>query len=321
MMSFTFFLVNLLTLAAFYALLSQILNLVAGWAGMWDLGVVGLVAVGGYTFVIVTQSSDVSQNLLIAPKLPLGVGILVAGLVTACAAFIIGVPSLPLRGEYFLITTLAFAEIVRQIAINATNLTLGTVGFSNFDRPLSGQLSGRPYRLFMLGFVLLLVGLTYLFMRRLTNSPYGRLLRASRDNEAVALSLGKNVTRLRLTTFTFSGLLIGLSAPVYMWHISTIVPSLFRPQLTFTVWTALVIGGIGSRSGPVLGAAILIVGTEFLTFFQGSASAAELLAATRPLLLGLLLVLFVRYRSLGIVPEARSFQNESAKMLRDEVIR
>lgn len=311
MTNFLFFMVGVLTLAGFYAILAMVLNLVAGWGGMWDLGVAGLVAIGGYTYILTTQTAVETPAVAFAPGWPIPVGIVCASLATGLVAFLIGLPTLRLRGEYFLITTLAFAEVIRQMALNLSSITRGTVGFSRFDRPLSWLVTGREYRLLLFVLVVVVVVAVFWLMRRLSRAPYGRLLRAFRDNEAVALSLGKHVARHRVVTFAFGGLIIGAVAPIYLWYIRSIVPSLFAPELTFVVWTALVIGGIGSRGGPVLGALTLIVMTELLTFLQGNAQYAELLAASRPIILGILLIAIMRYRPAGAIPERRSFAGAS----------
>jgi branched-chain amino acid transport system permease protein len=311
-MDLVFFLIGVLTLAGFYAILSMILNLTAGWAGMWDLGIAGLVAVGAYTFVVTTQTG-IDVGLQFAPQWPMWAGILAAAAASGLVAFLVGVPALRLRGEYFLITTLAFAEVIRQLALNLNGITRGPDGFSQLARPFESAFAGRQYRLVLLVIVLLVALLVQLMMRRLAHSPYGRLLRAFRDNESVALSLGKYVTRHRVILFTFSGVLIGAVSPLYIWHIRGIVPQLFAAELTFVVWTALVIGGIGSLAGPLLGALTLIVLTEMLTFLQGSAEYATLLAASRPIILGILLILIMRFRPSGIVRERRSFAGASKR--------
>lgn len=308
-MNLLYFLLGVLTLAGFYAILAMILNLVAGWGGMWDLGVAGLVAVGAYTFVITTQTGV--SGIRFAPGLPMWAGIVAASLATGLVAFLIGLPALRLRGEYFLITTLAFAEVIRQLALNTGSITRGSVGFSRMARPFAGLASGANYRFVLLAIVVVVIIAVQLLMRRIALSPYGRALRAMRDNEGVALSLGKNVTRHRVLTFTFGGLLIGAVSPIYIWHIRSIVPQLFAAELTFVVWTALVVGGIASLGGPVLGAVVLILLTELLTFLQGSAQYATLLSATRPIILGLLLILIMRFRPSGLLPERRSFRRQS----------
>lgn len=307
MQSLIVFLVGVFTLAAIYASLALVLNLVAGWAGMWDLGVAGLVAVAGYTYIILTQTR-VDTGLWFVPGWPMAAGILGAVVVTALAALLIALPSIRLRGEYFLITTLAFAEVIHQLAISESSLTRGTTGFSSIDRPFKGLVPASDYRWILLVLALVVTVAIYLVLNRLSKTPYVRLLRASRDNEAVAQSLGKNVVRYRLITYVFAGALIGVITPLYLWHVRSVVPSLFVSELTFVVWTALVIGGIASRKGPLIGAALLIVCTELLTFLQGSAEYAQVLAATRPVILGLLLIVVLRFRPEGLMSERSAFR-------------
>ncbi|MDY6995124.1 MAG: branched-chain amino acid ABC transporter permease [Actinomycetota bacterium] len=306
-----FFLVSVLTLAGFYAILAQLLNIVAGWGGMPDLGVAGLVGVACYTYAITTQTTV--DDVVLMPQWPWWGGVVAAGVVTAAAAFVIGVPTLRLRGEYFLITTLAFAEVTRQIALNAIPLTNGTVGFAQIERPFSDMFVGRDYRYFLLAVVAVVVVAVFLLARRISTSPYGRMLRATRDNESVAVSLGKQVSRNRIVLYTFVGLVLGLVAPIYLWHVRTTVPSLFSSELTFTVWTALVVGGIGSRLGPIAGAFVLILVTELFTLLQGSTENAQLLAAARPVLLGLVLILAMRLLPRGLLTEQRAFAKASGR--------
>ena len=317
MQSLIVFLVGVLTLAAIYAALAMVLNLVAGWAGMWDLGVAGLVAVAAYTYIIVTQTK-VDSGLWFAPGWPMAVGIVAAVAVTAVAALIVALPAIRLRGEYFLITTLAFAEVIHQLTISEDKLTRGATGFSSIDRPLRELVPASDYRWVLLGLAVTVALGVFLLTNRLSKTPFVRVLRASRDNEAVARSLGKNVVRYRIVTYVLAGALIAVITPLYLWHVRSAVPSLFVSELTFVVWTALVVGGMASRRGPVIGATLLIVCTELLTFLQGSAEYAQILAATRPLILGLLLVLVLRFRPEGLSSERSAFRFSEAVLLPDK---
>lgn len=306
-----FFFVGVLTLAGIYAVLAMILNLEAGWAGMWDLGIAGLVAVGGYTFIIFTQTQ--SDDVVFAPGLPMWAGVILGSLAGGVAALIIGLPSLRVRGEFFLITTLAFAEVIRQLSVNLNSITRGTVGFNQVDRPLESLAEGRGYRVLLLVIVWVVAGLVYLLMRRIVNAPYGRVLRAFRDNDPVALSLGKHTNRHRIHTFVLAGLLYGAVAPLYIWYLRIATPSIFSSELTFVTWTALVIGGIGSKGGAALGAVILLVVTEAVALLQGSAEFAVILASARLIVLGLVLILVMRYRPAGVISEDRSLAGASAR--------
>ncbi len=306
------FFVGVLTLAGIYAILAMILNMEAGWAGMWDLGLAGLVAVGGYVFIITTQQTH--DDVVLAPHWPMWAGILAGSVAGGLTALIIGVPSLRVRGEYFLITTLAFAEVIRQLAINLGTVTRGTVGFNQFTRPFEGWVSGNGYRWLLLALVWLVVGMVYLLTRRLGHSPYGRLLRGFRDNDAVARSLGKHTNRHRIQTFVLAGLMYGAVAPLYVWFIRTVTPSLFTSEVTFVTWTALVIGGIASLRGPVIGAVILLIVTEASALVQGSGEMAVVLASVRFIVLGIVLILVMRFRPEGLSDERDAFAGASGRV-------
>lgn len=307
-----FFFVGTLALAGIFAVYALTLNMEAGWAGMWNLGVAGFLAIGSYTFVLTTQTQfdDVEYSL----GWPMWAGIIAASLVTGAVALLVGLPTLRVRGEYFLIATLAFAEVVRQLAINLNSYTRGTVGFSRLDRPFESLATGRAYRLVLLGIVAAVVLLVYLLSRRVGWSPFGRLLRAFRDNDPVALSLGKHTNRYRIQTFVLTGMLYGATAPLYIWFIRGLTPSLFAADLTFVVWTALVIGGIGSMAGPIIGAVVLLLLTESVALLQGSPRFAELLASSRFLILGLALILVMRIRPQGLLTERGAFEGASERV-------
>jgi branched-chain amino acid transport system permease protein len=304
------FFVGVLTLAGIYGILAMILNLEAGWAGMWDLGLVGSVAVGAYTYTILTQTKfdDVTFN----PEFPILVGMLGAGLASGLFALVIGIPSLRVRGEYFLITTLAFAEVVRQVAVNLKTVTRGTIGFSELARPFEGIVPGTGNRIVLLVIVWIAAGVVYLLMRRISLSPYGRLLRGFRDNDPVARSLGKATNRHRIQTYVLAGTLYGLTAPMYLWYLRAVNPHVFAPDITFVAWTALVIGGIASKRGPIIGAVVLLVLVESVSLIQGSATLAVVLASMRFVVLGLVLILVMRFRPNGLFDERDAFRGASA---------
>jgi branched-chain amino acid transport system permease protein len=311
------FLVGVLTLAGIYAILAMILNMLAGWGGMWDLGMAGMVAVGAYVYVITTQSTH--QDVALTPELPIWAGMVLAGIAGGLVALIIGTPSLRVRGLYFMITTLAFAEVIRQIAINLAPVTRGTVGFNQFERPFQSApiLGGANYRVFFLLMVWVLAGAVYLLMRRFADSPFVRLSRGFRDNDPLALSLGKHTNRHRIQSYIFAGLLIGgLVAPLYAWYIQSVVPSLFAQDLTFLAWTALAIGGLGSKAGPVIGAVMLLLLLEISGLLQGvmPRQYIVMLSSARFIILGLVLVVVMRFRPEGVMSEKRAFAGASRRM-------
>ena len=299
------FWVGVLTLAAIYASLAMALNVESGWGGMWDLGIAGLLAAGSYCYVILTADPDLGMRF--APGLSMWVAWPLSALFTGLVAFAIGAPALRLRREYFLITTLAFAEIIRQLVVIQADFTRGTLGIPNINRPFDSFVTGRDYNYVLLGIAVVAAAVMYLVTRQVGISPFGRTLRAARDNEAVALALGKRVNRMRIKTFILAGVLIGATAPVYLFYIRAISPQLFAPGITFTVWTALVIGGLGSIRGGLAGAFVLIVFTEAVGLIEVDPSHINILVAIEPFMVGLLLVLVLRFRPDGLFSERSAF--------------
>jgi len=295
------------------------LNLEAGWAGLWDLGTAGLLAAGAYTFVIFTihvEQLDAGHELIFSPEFPMWAGVIAASLFTGLLAFLIGLPSLRLRDEYFLITTFAFSVVVLQLLQTESYMTAGAVGFHDISRPFDELVTTRTYNFVLFGISLVALAAVAFLLNRLSYSPFIRALRALRDNEVAAQSVGKHIMWPRLKAFVIAGMLIGAISPLYVWFVRMLSPHLFHVTLAFTVWTAMVIGGMGNRWGPLLGAFLLIGFTESLQFLQFSAEYAVITTAARPFFIGLGLILVMRFRPVGLMPEHNSFRGIRRQFLK-----
>lgn len=301
----TSFLATVATLALVYAMAAQLLNLEAAWGGMWDLGIAGLIAVGAYGYVLLTSAPEAA-----VPGLgwPVAAGMLGAGVITAAVAALIGWPALRLRGEYFLISTFAFAEIIRQLIVIGKDVTGGTFGITFVARPFESAFRFDAYPYVLLAITALLTAALWLVCARIANSTYGLTLRAARDNEPLAMATGTSIKTLRLSTYGFVGLLCGLLVgPAYVWFLGALVPSTFSATLTFTIWAALVIGGLGSRIGPIVGALLLTAVSEVVRLVEVDPAHAHLLAAVQPALVGILLIAVLRFRPSGLFSERGTF--------------
>lgn len=295
---------GVVTIAAIYAMLSLALNIEGGIAGLWDLGIVSFFGVGAYTYVILTAGPPGPQHkYLYGLGLPLWAGFVAAGVVGALFAYLIGLPSLKLRHEYFLITTLAFAEVTRELLTNEAWLTNGVAGMYRLPQPFRPYFSANGYQLFFAVLMLAMLAVVFWVARRVLRSPFGRTLKALRENELVAMSAGKDVFRFRLKAFVLSGALAAMAGPAYVWYGTLVVPHQFSSDITFTVWTALVLGGIGNNIGAVAGAFFLVVAQESLRFLQVDAQMALVLANLRVALLGAILILVMRFMPQGLIPE------------------
>ncbi|MBP1154464.1 MULTISPECIES: branched-chain amino acid ABC transporter permease [unclassified Paenibacillus] len=298
-MEWLLFIAGLLALAGIYAMLSLTLNIDSGFLGLWNLGVAGFLAVGAYTYTLVTLDQPGTLGL----GMPIWVGLLAAAIASGVAGLIVGLPSLRLKKEYLLITTFAFAEVIRQVITNEKWLTNGNIGFYGLPKPFESYFSGINYIFFFTVLVLVILAIYFWLAQRLTYSPLGRLMRAIRENESATLSIGKDIYRTKLKIFILTNMFVGIVGAIYVWYSSIILPSMFTSTITFTVWTALVIGGIGNNKGAVIGAIVLIFVQEFTRFFQVSPDMAVVLASLRWVVIGFMLVFVLRFRPQGILSE------------------
>ncbi len=298
------FTVSLLGLGAIYGVLCLALNLEAGIGGLWDLGIVSFFGVGAYAYTLVTAGpAEPHQNYLLGLGLPMAAGLLAAGIAGGLVAFLIGLPSLRLKQEYFLITTLAFAEVIRQVYANEAWLTNGVAGIYGLDQPLEDWFSPKTHTYILFLLFILGTAAAYLVAQRLTLSPFGRVLKALRENEALAMTAGFRPFHYHIRIFVVAGVLSGVAGAFYVWHNTLIVPSQFTANVTFFVWTAVIIGAIGNNRGALIGGFIFILLHDLLRFVQVSSDLAIVLTSLRTALVGIVLILILRIRPEGIFPE------------------
>jgi len=306
------FLVTIATLALVFSMGSMLLNVESSWGGMWDLGIAGQIAVGAYTYALLTGPPD---SAVPGFDLPILAGMIGAAVVVGVVSTVIGWPALRLRGEYFLITTFAFAEILRQLIVIRKDVTGGTFGITSVKKPFAETFTFEAYPYVMLGLTLVLALVVWALCTRLGNSAYGLTLRAARDNEALAQSMGTSISAIRISTYAAVGAMCGFFvAPAYVWFLGALVPSIFVSSLTFTIWTGLVIGGLGSKAGPLLGALVLTIGSEMIRLVEVSPEHAQIISAFHPLLVGLLLIGVLRWRPGGLISERTSFTRSRARL-------
>jgi branched-chain amino acid transport system permease protein len=281
--------------ACIYALMALGLNIIWGLAGMVNLGLVGFFAVGAYVTALTTMKLGVPMVAGIA----LGAG--AAALVGAFVSLI----TVRLRGDYLAIVTLGFAETIRIVSSNAIWLTRGSDGISGIAGPWRGAVSPEAFNLLYLAIVGAIVAVTYVLAERLRVSPFGRVLRAIRDDEQVVAVAGKHVTRFKVEAFAIGAGALGLAGALYAHYTSFIAPEIFVPLLTLYVKLALLTGGVGTNRGAVVGAfaiVFLLESTRFVIPLVPFVSAVQG-AALRELLIAALLIVMLRYRPAGLVPE------------------
>ncbi|MFE3836523.1 branched-chain amino acid ABC transporter permease [Pseudogemmobacter sonorensis] len=304
------FAVSIGTLAAIYGMVTLALNLETGTGPLWDLGIVSFVGIGAYTYVVLTTGPAASyQHYLYGFGLPMWVGMIGAAVAGAIAAWLIGLPSLKLRKEYFLIVTLAFAEVLRQIYINEDWLTNGVAGIYGLAQPFRGLVEPRSYGYVLFG--LSIAGLLAIWYatRMISLSAFGRACKALRENEALAITAGVDPSRTSMVLYVLAGAISAVAGVFFVWYNTLVVPGQFTSDLTFFVWAALIIGGVGSSRGALFGAFVFILLHDSLRFLQVSGETAVALTSLRTALVGLVLILILRFRPDGLFPETRVIFN------------
>ena len=292
-----------MTLAGIYAVLALGLNVQWGHTGLFNIGIAAFFALGAYSSAILTAPP--SPDHFGGFDLPFLAGVLAAMVVSGAIAALIGLITLNLRTDYLAIATIGIAEIIRLFLKNEGWLTNGVRGIPGIPRPLDDLIGDKGEITYLL-LVLATVLVVYLLLERGYRSPWGRVLRAVRENEDATRAAGKNILSFRLQGFVVGSMIMGLGGALYAHFISFISPEAFDPLFaTFLVWVMLIAGGSGNNRGAILGAFVIWgvwSGTEILTGMLPDEMVTQA-GALRVLLIGVLLEVILLLRPQGILPE------------------
>jgi branched-chain amino acid transport system permease protein len=292
----TAYLTSIAVTAGIYALMALGVNLTWGLAGMVNLGLAGFFAVGAYTTALLTKAGW-----------PIPLGITAAAFTAAATGSIVALITARLRSDYLAIVTLGFSESVRIAAANEIWLTNGSDGIAGIPGPWRGIVSPLVFEQRFLAIVVAILAVTVFLLQRLSRSPFGRVLRAIRDDEDVAAVAGKHVLAFKVQAFALGAAVLGVAGALYAHDTSYVAPDIFAPLLTLNIILALVAGGLGNNTGAVLGAALIVTlleGTRFVAPLLSFLTPAQE-AAVRELLISILLLAMLRLMPAGILPERR----------------
>ncbi|WP_435988376.1 branched-chain amino acid ABC transporter permease [Sulfitobacter sp. SH24] len=305
MFGIALYLVFFMTIVSIYAILVMGLNLQWGYTGLFNAGVVAFFAIGAYGTAILSgpENDRLIGGFDLNYAVGLGGGIIFAGV----AGLIVALATLRLREEYLAIATFGVAISVQLVALNFTSLTGGANGIVGLPRPFAGLFSdNNVYAIFFLGLVLAIAFVIYVALERAVRSPWGRVLRAIREDEVAALSLGKNPVKIRLQSFVLGSAIMGLAGGIYVGFIGFVSPIDFMPILTFQIWAMLIVGGSGNNRGAVLGCLLvwgLWTASGYLISNMVPPGLQSQAGSVQAMLIGLLIVFTLLFRPRGLIGE------------------
>jgi branched-chain amino acid transport system permease protein len=289
------YLSTLVVLISVAALVGLGLNFQWGVAGLVNFGVVGFVALGAYATALTVNDVGWFGAMIIS------------ALVSAVSSIILAFLSIRLSDDYLAIVTIGFGEVVNILLLNEDWLTGGALGIANIPRPLSSFISPTQYNNAMPLFAILLVGVCFVILEALVRSPFGRALRAVRDDPVLAGTLGKPVLLLRIKAFAIGGAVMGVAGSLHAFYLTYIDPSQFTSIITAYAFMAVILGGRGSNTGLVIGACTIMALIEATRFLKDALNMVDgvQLFALRLGLVGVGIILLLLLRPQGLLAEPR----------------
>ncbi len=285
------YLIHILVISGIYTILSMSLNLIVGYTGLPALGHAAFACIGAYT------SSLLALRLGVSPWIGLVAGVSLA----VVTGFVSSFPAIRLKGDYLALATLGLNVIIYGIAKNWVSLTRGPMGLPGIP-PFSiwGLKITEPWQYLII--VLIFDFLSFFFLWRIAESPFGRLLKGIREDEKAIQMLGVNTVRYKIAVFVVGAGFAGLAGVLYAHYITFIDPSSFTVMESITVLLMVILGGMANLYGSIIGAVALVVLPEILRFLGLPSSVA---APLRQMTYGFLLVVLMLKRPQGILGEYR----------------
>ena len=319
---------NVVAFISIYGILSITLNLQYGYSGIPNFGMTAFVALGAYVtgaltgrlamiyYGIDSNLDYIADNTKIITLLnskialdPLGgillfiITIILSILFSIPLAYAASYPAIRLREDYLIITLIGIGEAMRIVGVNYTPLVGGTlwVGVPNLFK------WAEPYDMIILvSLMLIIMFLIYLFIEMLTSSPFGRLIKAVRENETTARFIGKDVTKIRILVLLIGSSLASIAGVLYSLFMGAVMASAFtRSDWTYWPWLMLIIGGKGNNIGALVGAVIIVIARQLIAIYKHGLELFLPFSVVwlEQILLGITLIAFMIYRPIGIIPE------------------
>ena len=310
------FLVSFAVLGGIYAIFCMGLNVHWGYTGLLNFGIAGFFAIGAYTSALVTsikippiEGTGYVVHQLFGFGMPFLIGVISAAVVSGCIALLIGLLTLRLKEGYLAICTIGIAESIRIVFNNEQWLANGSQGLRSLVRPFQDIAPGAAFDYVYLVIVLIFVALIFLALERGIRSPWGRVLRAIREDEVMANADGKNVVGFKLQSLCLGAVIMGIGGALYTHYFGAVQPDVFDPLFaTFIVWIMLIVGGTGNNKGAIIGAYIIWAlwsWSKYLVVKIVPSFMATRAPYLRYVIIGILLVVMIIKRPKGILGEEK----------------
>ena len=313
------YVISIATVGVIFSLLCLGLNLRYGWTGDLDLAYYLFGALGAYTYGVVTlpvAHLPPPDGYILGLGAPFVVGIVAAMLVGGIGSLLLGAIALRnLRGDYFRIVTVVTTLIVYATISQYTPLFDGFSGLFGYAQPFNGvlDLDTATYPLFYLGLSTVFLVAVYLFLERLFKSPFGRTLRSIREDDTAAAAFGRDVFKMKMKSYVMSGMIAALGGALLSIWLTSWSPQAWSPIETLLLYAAVFVGGTANNRGVMVGAFFIFVFIQEITRFIPSFHLGETqLAASRTLLIGLLIIGVLWWRPQGLIPEPHPRDPEPA---------
>jgi branched-chain amino acid transport system permease protein len=267
------------------------LNLEFGFAGLANFGKVAFFLTGAYTYALL---SDIG--------VPFYLCLIAGALISAIFGLLVSRPALRLRADYLAIAVLAFGEILRLIVKSEKDFAGGSWGMP--VSPIFSTDSYLVYRLENIGLVFLCLFICFFVVQLLANSPYGRAMRAIREDEVAAEALGKDRARFKAQAFMLGSAMAGLAGGLYAQYLQHVSPDLFMPMVTFTVWIMVLLGGPANNWGVLLGATLVEVFDRGINILKDYIHLPVDPSDLQYILFGALIILVLLFRPQGLLKES-----------------
>jgi len=278
------YLIHLLILIGIYTILAISLQLSVGFTGLLNLGHIAFYAIGAYTSALLSLNG-----------FPFWFCFLSAGILAMIFGFLLSLPTNKLKGDYLALATMGFSFVVYAVLLNWTSLTKGPLGLPGIPKPKILGISFSDNFSFLI-LVAIIALISYLIIKRITISPFGKVLEAIRDNELVVRVLGKNTFKMKSLALMISSFFAGIAGSLYAHYITFIDPSSFTLLQLIPVLSIVIIGGLASLEGTILATIILVLLPEPLRFIGFSSS---IVGPARQIIYALLLLLILIYKPKG----------------------